>query len=164
VNDVPHTTEEIATLLERLATDQGDLTLARQLREWAQQVKEHGNFALRARAASIQAEIYQTIEEQFGAFQRSLDGLRDVLNETHLIAQENQQRHDAADVERHALVQKVVDLASVLEQVRTRLIAIGADLAARPSAEEIARRMSQVDNHEERIGQLEGASEQEAAR
>ena len=161
MTDLPRETTEIASLLESLARDQDDQALARQLREWAQQVKEHGNFALRARASSIQAEIYETIEEQFSAFRVSLDGLHDVLKDTHLIAQENQQRHDAADQERHALVQKVVDLATVLEQVRTRLIDIGADLAARPSAGELARRLGQIDNHEVRIGRLEGASEEE---
>lgn len=59
----PQTAEEIASLLEALARNQADRDLAARLRDWSRTVEQIGQYRLRADAASIQSELYKTLEE-----------------------------------------------------------------------------------------------------
>lgn len=163
MSETPRTTEEIAQLLESLAEGQADLALARRLRDWAHNVEQHGQYQLRADAASIQSELYGTLEAHLDDIKKSITDLRDIVYDTHTIAQSNQQRHDAGDHARADMSKQIVDLAAVVEQVRSRLIDLAHDVAARPSLEETAQRLEQIDDHEERIERLEGGEVEEAS-
>ena len=155
----PRTTEEIAQLLESLAQDQADLMLARRLRDWSQAVEQHGQYRLRADAASIQGELYKTLEDHLSEIKHSVSDLRDIVYDTHTIAQSNQLRHDTGDTARMELAGQITSLAATTEQIRGRLIELARDLAARPSLEETARIIAQVADHEQRITVLETGGE-----
>lgn len=168
--ELPHTTHEIAGLLEALADDQQDIELARRLREWSEEVERRGQYQLRADAASIQSELYTTLEQHMGRIEGGVDSLRDVVHDMHLIVQSNQQRHETGEQERHDLAHKLVELATMTEQIRDHARHLAADLAARPSPEavrgaieQVAQHAARLDDHETRIGRLEGENDQEAS-
>lgn len=76
----PQTAEEIAALLEALARSQADRDLAVRLREWARTVERHGQYQLRADAASIQSELYHTLEELLEELRATMDARLDTID------------------------------------------------------------------------------------
>lgn len=98
----PQTAEEIALLLEALARSQADRDLAQRLREWSQTVERHGQYQLRADAASIQSELYHTLEELLEELRAAIEARLDTI-ETRLTALEqavNDNASNAADTTR----------------------------------------------------------------
>jgi hypothetical protein len=74
----PQTAEEIALLLETLARSQADRDLAARLREWSRIVERHGQYQLRADAASIQSELYHTLEQALAELRAGIDEVRGI--------------------------------------------------------------------------------------
>lgn len=74
----PQTAEEIAALLEALARSQADRDLANRLREWSRAVERHGQYRLRADAASIQSELYATLEQALEELRAGIDEVRSI--------------------------------------------------------------------------------------
>lgn len=154
----PRTTEEIARLLETMAQGQQDLALARQLREWSRAVAQHQEARLRADAVRIQDELYVTLEDHLIEIKTVLTNLSDVVHDTIVQVQDSASRLDTVETRQHTAAAdrsgmraQIVDLATTLEQIRTRLIDLARDVAARPSIEETAARLDQIDDHERRI-------------
>ena len=74
----PQTAEEIALLLEALSRSQADRDLAQRLREWSRIVERHGQYQLRADAASIQSELYHTLEQALEELRAGIDEVRGI--------------------------------------------------------------------------------------